>query len=224
MCGSTCFGHLSSNHHKRTTALWASGSTVGTWWLECFWSWSGRITCQTMTNNVPRSNGRTRGSLCSCTLMMMGGETPETCWATHKHEVINSWNCCILLVDLFELSLKSVLLTLIWIKCCVSRVLLSVVRLAQSSVLLGAEWHHSQPTQQDMLLVVMELMAKLSYSVFVLMKMPKHAWGRDNARKGRKLQSNLIIISSSIIENRKCNQRQKQTVVYIGLSYWLINM
>jgi hypothetical protein len=34
---------------------------------------------------------------------MMGGEAPKTCWATHKRQVINLWNCCILLVDLFEL-------------------------------------------------------------------------------------------------------------------------
>jgi len=33
---------------------------------------------------------------------MMGRETPETCWATHKHQVIYLWNCCILLVELFE--------------------------------------------------------------------------------------------------------------------------
>jgi len=33
---------------------------------------------------------------------MMGGEAPETCWATHKLQVINLWDCCILLVDLFE--------------------------------------------------------------------------------------------------------------------------
>jgi len=85
--------------------------------------------------------------------------------------------------------LKSDLCTFNWIKCCVSRVLSSVVRLAQSSVLLGAEWHHLQPTQQDILLVVMELMVKLSYSVFALIRMRKHAWGRGNARKGRKLQS-----------------------------------
>jgi hypothetical protein len=32
----------------------------------------------------------------------MGEEAPETCWATHKRQVINLWNCCILLVDLFE--------------------------------------------------------------------------------------------------------------------------
>jgi len=35
-------------------------------------------------------------------LLMMGGETPETCWATHKLQVTNLWNCCILLVELFE--------------------------------------------------------------------------------------------------------------------------
>jgi hypothetical protein len=33
----------------------------------------------------------------------MGEEAPETCWATHKRQVINLWNCCILLVNLFEL-------------------------------------------------------------------------------------------------------------------------
>jgi hypothetical protein len=31
-----------------------------------------------------------------------GGKAPETCWATHTRQVINLWNCCILLVDLFE--------------------------------------------------------------------------------------------------------------------------
>jgi hypothetical protein len=33
---------------------------------------------------------------------MMGGEAPETCRATHKLQVINLWNCWILLVYLFE--------------------------------------------------------------------------------------------------------------------------
>ena len=33
---------------------------------------------------------------------MMGEEAPETCWATHKRQVINMWNCCILLVNLFK--------------------------------------------------------------------------------------------------------------------------
>jgi len=34
---------------------------------------------------------------------MMGVEAPETCWATHKHQVINLWNYCIQLVNLFEM-------------------------------------------------------------------------------------------------------------------------
>jgi len=33
----------------------------------------------------------------------MGVEAPETCWATRKSQVINLWNCCIWLVNLFEL-------------------------------------------------------------------------------------------------------------------------
>ena len=35
-------------------------------------------------------------------LLMMDGEAPETCWAIHKRQVMNLWNCCILLVDLFQ--------------------------------------------------------------------------------------------------------------------------
>jgi hypothetical protein len=34
MCGSTCFGRLSAHHEEHTTAVGASGSTVGTWRLE----------------------------------------------------------------------------------------------------------------------------------------------------------------------------------------------
>jgi len=33
----------------------------------------------------------------------MGVEAPETCWATHKCQAIYLWNCCIWLVNLFEL-------------------------------------------------------------------------------------------------------------------------
>jgi hypothetical protein len=42
MCGSTCFGRLSAHHQEHTTALRASGFTVGAWRLERCWSWSGR--------------------------------------------------------------------------------------------------------------------------------------------------------------------------------------
>jgi hypothetical protein len=101
MCGSTCFGCLPSHHQEHTTALGTSGFTVGEWLLERCWSWSARPR-PTMLQ-PPLSNGKTRVSWCSCLLLMMGGETPETCWAAHKRQVINFRSCCILLVDLFEL-------------------------------------------------------------------------------------------------------------------------
>jgi len=48
MCASTCFGSLSAHHQERTTALGASGFTIGVWRLERCWSWS-----KTMINNAP---------------------------------------------------------------------------------------------------------------------------------------------------------------------------
>ena len=36
-------------------------------------------------------------------LLMMVVRTPETCWAVYKRQVINLRNCCIWLVDLFEM-------------------------------------------------------------------------------------------------------------------------
>jgi len=37
----TCFGHLPAHHQEHTTALGASGLTVGQQRLERCWSWSG---------------------------------------------------------------------------------------------------------------------------------------------------------------------------------------
>jgi hypothetical protein len=37
---------------------------------------------------------------------MIGVEAPETCWATHKRQVMKWWNCCIVLVDLLELKFR----------------------------------------------------------------------------------------------------------------------
>jgi hypothetical protein len=66
------------------------------------WSWSSRPRPTTL--QPPRSKGRNRGCLCSCALLIMGGEAFETCWATHKRQVINLRNYCIFLVDFFESS------------------------------------------------------------------------------------------------------------------------
>jgi hypothetical protein len=49
------------------------------------------VVWETTTNNATKA-----------TVQMMDREAPETCWGTHKRQVINLWNCWILLVDLFE--------------------------------------------------------------------------------------------------------------------------
>jgi len=43
MCGSTCFGRLPAHHQEHTTALGASGFTVGEWQLERCWLWSDNV-------------------------------------------------------------------------------------------------------------------------------------------------------------------------------------
>ena len=53
MCGSTCFGSLPAHHQERTTALGASGFTVGAWRLERCWSWSGRFFSPTVKPEAP---------------------------------------------------------------------------------------------------------------------------------------------------------------------------
>jgi hypothetical protein len=63
------------------------------------------VVVSTTTNNAATTTfqDKTRGCQCSCKLLMMGVEAPETCWAIHKRQVINLWNCCIWFVNLFEL-------------------------------------------------------------------------------------------------------------------------
>ena len=55
----------------------------------------GLVRSRPTTLLLPCSNGKTRGCYCSCKLLMMDVETPDTCWATRKRQVINLWNCCI---------------------------------------------------------------------------------------------------------------------------------
>jgi hypothetical protein len=60
MCGSTCFGRLHAHHQKLTTALAASGFTVGALavaaLLVVVWP---VITGQTATNNAATTNAPT---------------------------------------------------------------------------------------------------------------------------------------------------------------------
>jgi hypothetical protein len=92
----------SSGAYKCTGSLWYYRSSVAVG-ASLVVVWQLNLPeYEPTTLQPPLSEGKTRGSQCSCMLLMMGGEAPETWWATHKRQVINLWNCCIWLVDLFE--------------------------------------------------------------------------------------------------------------------------
>jgi hypothetical protein len=53
ICDSTCFGCFTAHHQEHTTALGASGFTVGKWWLERWCSWSGDHEHQRSNHHFP---------------------------------------------------------------------------------------------------------------------------------------------------------------------------
>jgi len=68
---STCFGRHTAHHQEPKTALAASDPP----------------TTRPTTFHV----WKTRGCQCSFRLLMMGGVSPETCWASYKHGIIKFW-------------------------------------------------------------------------------------------------------------------------------------
>jgi hypothetical protein len=89
MCGSTCFGRLHAHHQELTTALAASDyNRPDHDQQRCY-------------RHAPTLKPEAANAVDE--LLMMGMEEPETCWATNKRQVINLWNCGILLINLFEL-------------------------------------------------------------------------------------------------------------------------
>ena len=89
-----------------STAVTASGFTVGAWWYQCCWSWSGRPARPRPTTLLPpRSNGKPEAATAVDKLLMMGMRMPETCWTVFKRQAIKLRDWCIWLVDLFEFTL-----------------------------------------------------------------------------------------------------------------------
>ena len=91
---STCFGQHTAHHQEPKTALAASDfSYMEGCWTCGWWTLSGTLCLTTSTdytsNNLPRM--KNRGCQCSFRLLMMGGVSPETCWASYKYGIIKFW-------------------------------------------------------------------------------------------------------------------------------------
>jgi hypothetical protein len=81
---STCLGWHITHHQEPKTALAASGFLyVGGCWTCSWWT----------TSHV----WKTRGCQCSFRLLMMGGVSPETCWASYEENNKILIHCCIML-------------------------------------------------------------------------------------------------------------------------------
>jgi hypothetical protein len=67
--------------------------------IEQYYTWQRPATTRPITVHVCK----TRGCLYSFRLLMMGGVSPETCWASYKYEIKILVHCCTLLDFLCEL-------------------------------------------------------------------------------------------------------------------------
>jgi len=92
---STCFGRHTAHHREPKTALAASGfACVEGCWKCSWWTLSGRVDRVYSAWQRPPTTRpatfhacKTRGCQCSFRLPMMGGVSPETCWASYKNEI-----------------------------------------------------------------------------------------------------------------------------------------
>jgi len=84
---STCFGRHTAHHQELKTALAASGFVYvkGCWTLRLL----NAVSVQQPQRPANFHVCKTRGCQCSFRFLMMGGVSPETCWASYKHGIIN---------------------------------------------------------------------------------------------------------------------------------------
>ena len=87
---STCFGRHTAHLQESKTALAASDfSYVEGWWTCGWWTLSATycVWQRPSTFHICKS----RACQCSFRLLMMGGVSPEICWASYKYEIIKFW-------------------------------------------------------------------------------------------------------------------------------------
>jgi hypothetical protein len=102
---STCFGRHTSHHQEPKTALAASvfhtWKVVGRCQAQCAWQRPPATRPSTFHGIM-----KNRGCQCSFRLLMMGGVSPETCWASYKYGIMKFWYnvvpCWIFLYELLS--------------------------------------------------------------------------------------------------------------------------
>ena len=114
---STCFGRHTAHHQESKTALAASGfSYLEGCWTCSWWTLSGKVYCAwqrpptTLPATLcawqrPPTTGpttfhvwKTGGCQCSFRLLMMGGVSPDTCWASYEYEIKKNFDALLYLV------------------------------------------------------------------------------------------------------------------------------
>ena len=103
-----CFGRHNAHHQELKIALAASGfSYVKGCWTCSLWTLSGTYCAwQRPPTTCPTAFHvwKIRGCQCSFRLLMMGGLSPETCWASYKYGIIKYWyNVAFCWLFLYEL-------------------------------------------------------------------------------------------------------------------------
>ena len=96
---STCFGRSPAHHQELMTAVAASGFYLRFVVIVVLCSWSGRQ-ARPRTQHTCHHDTKVKPEAATAVIevLMMGGKTPETCWAVNKRQDNKLKNCCIWLV------------------------------------------------------------------------------------------------------------------------------
>jgi len=84
---SACFGRHTAHHQELKTALAASDFL----YVKGCWTCSVPDNVHQTTRPTTFHLWKTRGRQCSFRLLMMGGVSPETCWASYKYGIVKCW-------------------------------------------------------------------------------------------------------------------------------------
>jgi len=96
---STCFGRFPAHHQKLDDCSSSLRFYLHIMVIAVLCSWSGQM-ARPRTQHGYHHDTKLKPEAATAVieLLMMGGKTPETCWAVNKHQENKVENCCIWLV------------------------------------------------------------------------------------------------------------------------------